>query len=161
MDKKFRGFWIERNDKKRKETFVCLYFPKNLEKFFKNVELIIIQHLKLLEITQSDLKPFKELKYLSLENNNISCIERDLFKFNTELRVIKLNSNKIKYIFSAVLDHLVNLKYLWLNSNECIKANHNSYGDRDETLKLIEEVKKECSNDNKKETKRIQIFSRN
>jgi len=74
------------------------YFPRGLNKFFKNLKGIEIHSTGLKEIHQSDLKDYPKLINLWLWNSNLEIIEENLFEFNPNLEAINLNSNKISRI---------------------------------------------------------------
>ena len=69
------------------------YFPRGLEKFFKNLNAIYIGTSGLKEIHQADLKSLTNLIYLSLSNNEIEVIEEGLFDFNFDLIFISQLQN--------------------------------------------------------------------
>lgn len=94
-------------------------FPTNLEKVFKNLISISIYDSKLQQITQSDLKPFVNLKILQLHYNELKLLPENLFRFNPKLEEIYLNSNQISHIDPNVFDGLANLKKLNLDGNKC------------------------------------------
>ncbi|KAL7012608.1 hypothetical protein ACKWTF_014950 [Chironomus riparius] len=95
------------------------YFPKALEKLFKNLKAISIESCKLKEVTQLDLKPFPKLAYLQLSLNLIEVIEPGLFDFNRDLQVISFESNNILHVDSNVFDKLPKLTYLWFHGVPC------------------------------------------
>lgn len=95
------------------------FFPKNVEKFFKNLIGIQIWSSQLDEIKQSDLKSWPLLKYLFLSQNNIKFLEKDLFRYNNELKTIWLSGNQISYIDPDVFDSLKNLQSLRIDGNKC------------------------------------------
>ncbi|KAG5669034.1 hypothetical protein PVAND_016936 [Polypedilum vanderplanki] len=94
-------------------------FPKNLEKFFKNLILIRILGSNLTEISQNDFKVFPKLKYLYLFENKIKIIHEDTFAFNPELKVIDLDGNEISHIDPKSFSNLKNLIELKLIFNVC------------------------------------------
>jgi hypothetical protein len=106
------------------------YFPHGLEKIFGNLKLISIWYGRILGINKSDLKPFTELVYLSLYENDIKILESGLFDFNPKLEVISLSNNKIYNIGEFVFNNLANLSYLGLEWNTCINY-ENRYTDID------------------------------
>lgn len=77
------------------------YFPRGLDKFFKNIIFIDLNNGRIKEISQDDLKVFPLLEALDLFDNNIEAIEAGLFDFNPNLKVIWL-TNKILHIESNV-----------------------------------------------------------
>jgi hypothetical protein len=96
------------------------YFPSGLDLIFKNIKLISTEKVKLKEIHQSDLKPFQQLEFLCLAQNDITTLEKDLFKFNPNLILVMLYSCRISHIDPNVFDNLHKLTYLLLESNACI-----------------------------------------
>ncbi|XP_070501454.1 uncharacterized protein [Chironomus tepperi] len=120
------------------------FFPRGLNKIFKNLKGIQIYNTGLEEIHQSDLKHFPNLKHLNLYANNLEILEKDLFEFNPDLEYIYLSSNKISHIDSNVFDKLTKLKTLTLRSNPCIDmdASNNSTA----VQNVIKTAKNQCTN---------------
>lgn len=108
------------------------YFPHGIDSIFPSISAITAEESKLREIHVEDLAPFKLLKLLYLNGNEIRVIEADLFKFNEQLELIRLDFNQISHIDAQVFSHLVNLKFLWLNENKCKVVKGNAVGNRDE-----------------------------
>ncbi|XP_070497791.1 leucine-rich repeat-containing protein 15-like [Chironomus tepperi] len=98
------------------------YFPRGIDKFFKNIKLIDINKGHIKEIHQADLKVFPKLESLDLCANDIQVIEAGTFDFNINLKVIWLSS-KIVHIESNVFTNLSSLSYLYLRLNPCIDKN--------------------------------------
>ncbi|XP_070501521.1 toll-like receptor Tollo [Chironomus tepperi] len=119
------------------------FFPRGLNKIFKNIKGIYIASAGLKEIHQKDLKHFPYLKYLALHANNLEILEKNLFEFNPDLEVIYLNFNKISHIDPNVFDKLTKLKSLNLNSNVCIKLD--AYKSR-AVQNVIKAAKAKCTN---------------
>lgn len=111
-DDDIMGFWAEDNQ--------VHYFPKNLHKIFKNLELILISNSQLKEIKQKDLKNYPKLEFLCLDYNKIKVLENDLFNFNPNLLFISISYNNIQQIGPETFSHLKNLNFLWVISNSCI-----------------------------------------
>lgn len=101
------------------DASIINYFPRDLEKQFPNLLVILLNLVQLKEIRQIDLKPFTDLRYLDLFENKIEYLEADLFKYNRRLEVIWLSNNKIKFIDDNVFQGL-GLTSLYLAYNECI-----------------------------------------
>ena len=118
------------------------YFPRGLEKTFKNLKMIYVEHGRLKEVHQADLKPFTKLISLSLEDNDIEIVEDDLFEFNEKLEVLWLSKNKIMIVGSKVFTNLNNLISLYITSNPCINMEiyHNSTG----VKKIVEYATENC-----------------
>lgn len=119
------------------------FFPRNLDKIFKNLEGIIIGSAHIYEIHQEDLKPFTNLVLFALQLNKIEVIEEDLFKYNPNLKYISLRDNKIKHIHSKVFDNLPQLVTLRLLDNQCI--NKDSKLNSTAVTVTIKHVKIQCT----------------
>jgi len=120
------------------------FFPKGLDKLFKNLKLIHMYYCDLKEIHQSDLKPFPNLVYFRLALNKIEVIEAGLFDYNPNLEFVGFWESKIIHIDPNVFDHLYKLSYLWLSTVPCI--NIDFYDSREQVKKAIKIVKSNCSN---------------
>lgn len=100
---------------------IFYYFPKNLETFLKpSLKRISVNHSKLKEIHQADLKNYKDLKYLQLDGNEIQIIEKDLLKFNTKLKYFSLKHNELMHVDPNVFDELMTQTFLDVSVNPCI-----------------------------------------
>jgi len=118
------------------------YFPRGLEKIYKNLNGIILYKEPINFIQQSDLKPYTKLIFLQVAETKIEVIEDGLFDFNPQLKYLALNENKIFHIGLKVFDNLNNLQSLYLGKNICIddKVEDN----RSNVPKLIAIVKGLC-----------------
>lgn len=122
---------------------VVKYFPKNLQVYFKDLEVIGIWFGRIKQISQGDLEPFRKLKNLDLHYNDIEVLETDLFKSNKELIAIFIDHNRITVVQPEVFENLVNLNYLALQGNVCIDEGE-SEGDRTAVLEIIKKVSQQC-----------------
>lgn len=77
------------------------FFPRGLDKIFKNLILIDLNNGRIKEIHQIDLKVFPKLEALDLFENDIQVIEAGTFDSNPNLKVIWL-TNKILHVESNV-----------------------------------------------------------
>ncbi|XP_070507881.1 uncharacterized protein [Chironomus tepperi] len=123
------GFHMQGKRTKEVQAFkgdasIINYFPKDLEKQFPNLIVILLNLVQLKEIRQTDLKPFTDLRYLDLFENKIEFLEADLFKYNRRLEVIWLSNNKIKFIDDNVFQGL-GITSLFLAYNECVSKSVN------------------------------------
>jgi hypothetical protein len=120
------------------------YFPSGLNDVFPNLEAIGIRHSKMIEVHQSDLRPFTNLRLLELSNNGLKTLEKDLFKYNTKLEAVYVHNNKITSIYPTVFDRLQKLTYLFVKGNECV-TDGGVDDNRQDVLALIKKVKEQCS----------------
>jgi len=120
------------------------YFPRGLNKFFKNLKGIQIYNTGLKEIHQSDLKDFPKLTNIWLGLSDLEIIEENLFEFNPNLEFIYFGSNKISHIDPHVFDKLLKLNNLWLRFNTCI----NMYAEKNSTAiqNIIRTAQLQCTN---------------
>jgi len=124
----------------------ALYFPKGLEKFFKNLQKISIERGQMKEIKQDDLKPFSELEELVLGNNDIEVLEDGLFDFNPKLKFISFWHSKIFHIDRNVFNNLNYLTHLWLIGNKCINVKVDPKDTSMGMQAFITKVKDKCYN---------------
>ena len=80
------------------------YFPRGMEKFYKNLKGIIIWHSQLKEIHQEDLKSYPDLNNLYLSGNDIEIIEDGLFDYNPDIEVIIFEKTKLFHISPTAFD---------------------------------------------------------
>jgi len=120
------------------------FFPKGLEKFFKNLKLIQILACQLQEIHQSDLKVFPNLTYLYLNSNDIEVIEEGLFDFNPKLEYIEFYESKIIHVDPNVLDNLTKLRTFLFPDVSCVK--HNIENSKEKVQKALNVARPKCTN---------------
>ncbi|KAL7014518.1 hypothetical protein ACKWTF_015981 [Chironomus riparius] len=118
------------------------YFPRGLEKFYKNLKGIVIWHTQVKEIHLEDLKEYPKLTFLNLSGNKIEIIQDDLFDFNPDLEVIVFENMKLIHIGATTFDSLTKLSTFYLSGNPC--TNESSLKDRTATLKVISSLKSSC-----------------
>jgi len=120
------------------------FFPRGLDKFFKNIKAISIQSCQLKEIHQSDLKVFPNLVYVIFSFNQIEVIEEGLFDFNPNLEAVGFVESKIIHIDSNVFDRLTKLRYIWVQRVPCIDQNTIEW--KENVPEAIKIVKSNCTN---------------
>ncbi|CAG9812127.1 unnamed protein product [Chironomus riparius] len=98
----------------------CEYFPSGIDKFFPKLEGIAVQKSKLKVIKKNDLKPFTELKSLSLHSNQLVTLGFELLKYNKKLQIISIFFNKVTNIAEDIFDGLDELKEVHFQTNICI-----------------------------------------
>jgi len=118
------------------------YFPRGLEKIYKNLTGICFYHGPLKEIHQSDLKPYNKLIFLQIAQTQIEILEDGLFDFNPNLEYVALNGNQIFHIGLKVFDNLSKLGTLYLDGNKCISRKIKN--DRSTVLDIIKDAKNQC-----------------
>lgn len=97
-------------------------FPAGIRKIFPNLFFIKLDRLGIKNLHQKDLKDFPQLIHLDLEYNDISVLEKDLFRFNKFLRTINFKINELKIIDRNIFDDLKYLQGLNLIDNRCVQS---------------------------------------
>lgn len=116
--------------------------PKEIEKFFPDLEAIKIIMSNLKSIKKADLKPFSKLKELCLGKNDLETLDSDLFEFNRELRFVSFYQNKLKFIGEDILKPLKKLEDARFMYNCCISQEALKSSDIPE---LVDSLTKQCS----------------
>jgi len=146
------------------------YFPRGLNKFFKNLKGIAINYSGLKEIHQCDLKDFPKMELLYLFGNNLEILEENLFEFNPNLEIISLRYNKISHIDPNVFNKLTKLHSLNFESNKCVtssatnpsevktiirianyRCTNSDYSNLEQKVKILEIESKNTNSENLKE----------
>lgn len=120
------------------------YFPQGLDKYFDadKIQFIAIWSTGLKKIQQTDLSPFKNVRILSLWDNDFEVIEHNLLKFNPRIEYIGLGKNKIKFVDGNVFGHLNNLHTLHIDGNVCVSDA--AVSDKEKLLDLLKEIEEKC-----------------
>jgi len=139
------------------------FFPKGLDKIFKNLEMINIWNCQLKEIHQSDLKVFPNLVYFALSRNEIKWIEAGLFDFNPNLEYVGFHESSIIHIDPNVFDHLNELRYFQFWSVPCFNQDINDSIEK--VQEALQVIKSNCSNSKilalDRQIKKLEIESKN
>lgn len=99
---------------------LCKFVPSGIANYFKNLTILVIAHSGLMSVTSEDLKPFKYLKGLYMDNNRLEVLEADLFVHNWRIQEMNFSGNKLKRIAFNILDPLTSLKRADFFRNHCI-----------------------------------------
>lgn len=118
------------------------YFPSGLEKFFPNLEKLVIAETGLKMLEKKDLEVFPALKTLLLNNNQLRRLNSDVFKANSELESINLSDNLLEYLGPDSLKSLANLKHLEMSNNACVNR---TAQDSLEMKRLMIDLRENCS----------------
>lgn len=117
--------------------------PRKLDNFFPNIFGLFINHCNLTNISSSDLKPYKYLKYFSVKGNLLTTIDGNLFEHNRDLKFVSFGLNSIEKVGKNLLDNLYYLQKVSFVQNKCIDraAIHN----KQEIADIIIELNEKCS----------------
>lgn len=85
---------------------VYQYLPININEYFPNLKAIWVQHTGLKEIKPCHLSAYKDLREISIQQNEIETLDNDLFAKNKKLEYINLSNNKIKYVDANIFRNL-------------------------------------------------------
>lgn len=96
------------------------YFPTGLEKFFPNLEKLVITETGLKILEKEDLEVFPALKTLLINNNQLQRLNSNIFESNSDLENINLSDNKLDHVGADALKSLTKLKHVEMFNNVCI-----------------------------------------
>lgn len=96
------------------------YLPSGIEKFFPNLQEIVINETGLKVLSQNNLKRFPKLKTLVVRENQLEQLDTNVFEFNDGIEEIDLSGNKLNNLPANSFRVLKNLKKLDLTNNVCV-----------------------------------------
>lgn len=102
------------------------FLPRDIQKFFPNLEKISISNTGLKIITSDNLRNFTKLKSLILRNNKLNELDYELLKFNPNIEEIDLSGNDLKYLGKNILKPLESLKKFDISNNICANETANN-----------------------------------
>lgn len=117
------------------------HLPKHLQKFFPNLEGLIIDSTNLKVISRQDLSAFLKLKFLFIGRNHIEKLDAGIFEDTPEIEWLVFIDNFTKRIFSEVLKPLSKLHFANFQRNTCINRKAVNLNEIDV---LVEEIKRRC-----------------
>ena len=98
------------------------HFPKNIEAFFPKLTVIMILDGNLASVSADDIKPFPNLKLLSLSSHQIVTLDGDLFKHTPKVQGIFFGNNLITNVGHNFLAGLNDLVLVEIQRNPCINV---------------------------------------
>lgn len=117
--------------------------PRNLVKFFPNINVLELISCTLKELKKDDLIGYKKLMYLGIVDNQLTHLPSDLFEYTPNLQFIDFSSNQITSIGPRIFDSLKELKHANLSHNRTIDIFYEE--DSDVTFEeLITAIKSNC-----------------
>lgn len=99
---------------------LCRFIPNGITNYFRNLTILVVAQTGLKSITKEDLKPFRYLRGLYLDKNELEVLEEDLFENNPKIQEVNFSENFIKHIAFNILEPLKNLKRADFFKNPCI-----------------------------------------
>lgn len=94
--------------------------PARIEMFLPNLKVLLWDYGNLTSITSDELRPFPELKLLSLFKNKIVSLDSDLFQYTPKLFEIDFAWNLLANVEFDLLANLNELTYAYFYNNPCI-----------------------------------------
>jgi len=111
-----------------------------LKEMFKNIKALIIDVTSLKKISMNDLIGLENLTELRIEYSKLVSLPGDLFKNTPHLQYISLNNNDIKFIGRNLLKPLNEIKFIDLRDNVTINAHHGTHSDETNPGVTLEEL---------------------
>lgn len=93
------------------------YIPANLGVWFNLTGLVLIR-AQLIEIRSKDFNGMQDLHFLSLHDNNLNFLPKDVFSTLAKLESIDLRYNKITELPNGLFDNNKNLEIIYFNGNK-------------------------------------------
>lgn len=118
------------------------YLPTGFATFFKYLEGLEVSNSGLKVIRSRDLTPFKKLRLLVMQGNNIKSLAADVFAGNVLLESIYMPNNEFIYIDSTAFNTLTRLSNATFQSNPCVNLNANTIR---QLPRLITEFAEKCA----------------
>jgi hypothetical protein len=122
------------------EKQVVNVMPEGLEKFFPNIEGLLISDSKLAKVGKKDMQKFPKLRQLYLASNNLRFLPGDLFDGNLELKQVNFNMNPITFVGHNLVTPLEKLEYATFFSTKCISKSYFPY----EISSLADDLRENC-----------------
>lgn len=118
------------------------FFPKGIENFLPNIDLIYIEKTGIQTLTGDEFKPFKNLYWLRFHNNKaLERIPGNLLDSAPLIKVLSFLDNSIKHVDDSLFDGLTQLTTLDFRYNYCV----NEYANTSSQISsLIGKVKSNC-----------------
>lgn len=129
-------------------------FPKNLKKFYKNLNFVYISKADVPVLTRSDMQSCGDkLKRFFMISGKLKAIEASAFELNPNLEQIWLQGNQINHVGKGAFDKLGKLAVLRFNNNPCHSG---AAQKRNGLVNLIEQIEGNCK-DTSQDTSSSQI----
>lgn len=116
--------------------------PRGLETYYSNLVGLKWFNGLLLSVTANDLKPFPNLRVLSLQGNQIFSIDADLFKYSKNLEYINIGYNSLEHVGQDAFGSLSLLKELNILETYCI--NMRGFSSPDTITNIKQQLPKLC-----------------
>lgn len=97
--------------------------PSQIDFFFPFLTVIDIFHSNITSMSANDLKPFIDLRFLIIRENQIASLDGDLLKYSRGLERVAFPDNLITSVGANFLSGMNKLKHVYFNRNICINMN--------------------------------------
>jgi Leucine-rich repeat (LRR) protein len=98
------------------------FIPRDVNKYFKNIQGLLMRETKVKFISKFDLQQFPELRSFYINGNPIEAVDGDLFSFTKKLSYVDLGSNKITSVGANLFSDLKDLRALYFYGNSCLSG---------------------------------------
>lgn len=128
--------WLESEQKRP-----IMSIPAQAGKFFTKLEVLRIPFARISAISEHDMAQFSQLKCLYLGKNEIKSLSADLFRPTPHLEFVALNDNQISQVEKGLFRYLRKLKIFYFDGNFCVKNNPTA-GNHIDDIKHV--IRKNC-----------------
>lgn len=100
------------------------FLPSGIEKFFPNLERLVVTQTALKTLTRNDLENFPQLRVLDMSDNQIELLEAEVFEKNKKIESIDLSNNRLRSgsVEGNVFKFTRNLRALDVSNNVCVNG---------------------------------------
>lgn len=125
---------------------ILKFFPLNLEKFFKNLNHVLINGSSMVEVNAEDLQQFgSHFKALTIQNSNLQVLEDGLLSTMPNLEEVSFHGNNIRHVDAGVFTNLKKLNKIWFGLNSCYSGK-SIEGNATAAMSFSIEIEKKCNN---------------
>lgn len=111
------------------------FLPNKMKVKLPKLKAIIFWNVRLISLNKEIMEQLGDsLEYANFENNQLTSLDGDLFKYNLKMKYVSFSFNPIKYIDPKFFETFKNMKFLEivdLYSLGCMSQIINKFGKKD------------------------------
>jgi hypothetical protein len=112
----------KRNDEVRRlymKEQDCVLLPLNLDKYFKNLEILYVKRSNVRYLVDGDLNGLNKLRTFDISYNPIDHLGSNFFKGHESIETISFFECNLKFVDPQALTHLTKLTEAYFDNNLC------------------------------------------
>lgn len=119
--------------------------PRGMSNFFPNINAIRIHDSDVRNINGNELNEYRNLRWFSLFDSDVSRIPSNFFAFNPNMNYVAFDANYVRQVGEALFDPILNVRsmnYIGFLSNICI---HQAASTPAQIDRILESLRVNCS----------------